>query len=76
MAAATLSAGAVLIAASVVRLSDVASPIAGLIPIEMIEGASSTLRHRSVVAIARIVAIVYVTVEACATVVPGTSSDE
>jgi len=75
-AASTLSASAVLAAGIMVRLSDVATSIARLIPIEMVEGASATLRRRTVVTIAWIVAIVDVAVESGAAVVPGTSSDE
>jgi len=74
--ASTLSAGAVLVSAAVVCLSDVTAPIASLIPIEMIEGASAALRRWAVVAVAWIIAIVDMAVEAGTAVVPGTSSDE
>jgi hypothetical protein len=76
MTASTLSAGAVLAPAAVVRLSDVALAIAGLIPLEVIEGASAAYWGWAIVAVAWIVAIVDMAVEAGTTVVPGTSSDE
>jgi len=75
-ATSTLSAGTVLAAAIVVCLSNMTLPITGLIPLEMIEGACTSLRHWAVVAIAGIVTVVDVAVVAGATVVPGASSDE
>jgi len=59
-----LGTSAVFAAGIMVRLSDVTPPIASFIPIEMIEGASTALGHWTVVAIARIVAIVDVAIEA------------
>jgi hypothetical protein len=54
----------------------VALAVAGFVPLEVVKGASATVRHRSGVAVAWIITVVDVAVETRASVIPRPSSDE
>jgi hypothetical protein len=74
--AATLRSGRVFATATMTRISYVALSIPRLVCVEVVKGLLATRRRWSGVAVPRIVAVVYVTVEAMRTVEPGASSDE
>ncbi len=75
-AAMALRSGAVFTAAFMTRIPDVTLSITRLVPMEVIERPLSTLRIRSVVTVARIIAIIYVAVKAAAAMKPGAGSNE
>jgi hypothetical protein len=62
--------------AVMVRVADVASPVAGLVALEVVELPGTSLRQRSPVAVARIEAVVHMAIETGTAVKPGTGPDE
>jgi hypothetical protein len=57
-------------------IPNVALPIARLIAVEVVEWRLATLRHRPMVAVMGVIAVVYVSVKAVMAVEPGTSPNE
>jgi hypothetical protein len=76
VAAAVISGESVFIARVVVTVAGVASPIARLVAVEVVELLCATLRQRSPVTVMRIVAVVDVTVKVFGAVEPAASADE
>jgi ribosomal protein L18E len=71
-----LISGAVLVVRLVGGLAYVALRVAGFVCLEVIERLRAPLRHWTCISVTRVVAVVYVTVEASVAVVPGAGSDE
>ena len=76
VAATVISGECVLIARVVVAVADMASPVARLVAVEVIELLFAAPRQRTVVTVTRIVAVINMTVEVFGTVVPVASADE
>jgi hypothetical protein len=75
-AAVPLKSGAVFMASIVTCVAYVALPIHRRVRVEVVERLLSALRHRPVVTVMRIVAIINVAVEAVMAMEPGTGSDK
>jgi hypothetical protein len=73
---ATLKSSAVFTARTVACLSYVALPIPRLVRMEVAERRLSSLRHRSNITVARIIAVINVAVEAMRTMEPWASAEE
>ena len=56
--------------------SHLAVAVARLVGVKVVEGMRSTLGHRPVIAVVRVIAVVHVTDKAAGTVEPGTSADK
>jgi len=78
MAAATaaIPRQSVFISGIMLRLADVSAPVAGFVAVEVIEPLCSALGHGTVVAVARIEAVIHVAVEAVRPMEPGTGAKE
>jgi len=75
-AAAVVSRQGVFMACIMARIADVTPSIARFVSMEVVERLRATLRHRSVITVVRIVAVIDVAIEAMRTVEPGTCSEE
>ncbi|MGA7341477.1 MAG: hypothetical protein WBX18_12815 [Terracidiphilus sp.] len=75
-AAAAIAGQSVLAASIMAGGAYVALPVAGLVGMEVVERPSPALRHRSTVAVVRIVAVIDVAPEAVRAVEPGAGSDK
>jgi hypothetical protein len=68
--------GAVFVGRFVAGIAYVALWVVGFVTVEVVEWLGTALRHWACVSVTRIVAVIYVTVEATVAVVPGTGTDE
>jgi hypothetical protein len=71
-----LDSGLVLARWFVAGVAYVALAVAGFVSLEVLKGASATVRHGAGITVPRIIAVVDVAVESVTAVVPGTGADE